>query len=142
MGIALIVFFAVILLLGSVALEREGADFAANVRFGKAEVVGYNQAEQSNGYTLLVRIPELNDDKLYNCIAGKGTNPWEYPEGAIVDVLYVPRTIEGINVIEAIYLKENQPVDKARIGKTMEQVAFALLGVDAILFIAGKVFGA
>lgn len=132
------VFFAIVLFFVGIAMEREGADFNANVRSGKAEVVGYDRAEQSNWYTLMVRIPELNDGKVYNCTAGKGINPSEYPKGTMVDVLYAPKTIAGIRVIEA-HLKDNPPADKARLGRIIEQLAFALLGVATILCIVGVV---
>lgn len=131
-------FFAIVLFFVGIALEREGADFNANARSGKAEVVGYERTAKSNWYELLVRIPDLNDGKIYNCTAGKGINPSEYPKGAIVDVLYAPKTIVGIRVIEA-HLKENPPADKARVGRIIEQLAFALLGVAAILCVVGIV---
>lgn len=131
-------FFAITLLIIGIALEREGTEFNANAQSGKAEVVGYDRAEQSNWYTLLVRIPKLNDGKFYNCTAGKSINTSEYPKGTIVDVLYAPKTIAGIRVIET-HLKENPPTDKARLGKKVELLAFALLGVSIILCIVGIV---
>ncbi len=134
-------FFTIVLFIVGITLEREGTDFIANARSGKAEVVGYERTAKSNWYELLVRIPDLNDGKIYNCTAGKGINPSEYPKGTIVDVLYAPKTIVGIRVIEA-HLKENPPADKARLGRIIEQLAFALLGVAAILCIVGIVASA
>lgn len=134
-------FFAIVLFIVGITLEREGADFNANVRSGKAEVVGYERTAKSNWYELLVRIPDLNDGKIYNCTAGKGINPSEHPKGTMVDVLYAPRTIVGIRVIEA-HLKDNPPADKAHLGRIIEQLAFALLGVAAILCIVGIVASA
>lgn len=136
-GAGTVVFFAVILLVVGVALERKAKSFNENVRSGKAEVVGYDRTNQSDWYTLLVRIPELNDGKIYNCTAGK-INLSQYPKGAIIDVLYAPKTIVGIKIVE-VHLCDNPPADSFRLGRGIKRFSLALLVLTAILIVVGLI---
>lgn len=130
-----IAFFAMVLLVIGAAMVSKGKSFNENKRYGVAEVVGYECAEQSNWYSLLVRIPELNDGKVYNCTAGK-INPSDYPKGKAVDVIYAPKKVAGIIFVEA-HLRKNPPADTVRIGQGIKKISIAMLVIAGILIVLG-----
>lgn len=132
-----VAFFAMVLLIIGAAMVSKGKSFNENKRYGVAEVVGYERAEQSNWYTLLVRIPELNDAKVYNCTAGK-INPSDYPKGKTVDIIYAPKKVAGIKFVEA-HLRENPPADTTRLGQSMKKISVAMLVIAGILIVLGIV---
>lgn len=132
---ASVAFFAFVLLIIGSAMERKGKSFNENTRQGVAEVVGYERAEQSNWYTLLIRIPELNDGKVYNCTAGK-INPSDYPKGKTVDIIYAPKKAAGIKFVEA-HLRENPPPDTTRLGIGIKKISVAMLVIAGILIVLG-----
>lgn len=134
---AIVSVFALALLIIGLAMEKSGKSFCANQRRGRAEVVGYRRAEESNWYTLLVRIPELNDGKFYSCSAGK-INLSDYPKGAVVDVLYAPKRVVGMNIVE-VHLLNNPPTNSVRIGHRIKVVSIVMLVAAVALAVAGIV---
>ena len=92
-----LLFIALLLLETGTILGKDSIVFESNKRIGKAEVVGYEH--QSSHHTMLVRLPELNDGKIYSCVAGK-IRTSDYPKGAVVDVYYAPEKVAGINIVE------------------------------------------
>lgn len=136
-GAGVVAFFAIVLLIIGVSLERSGKSFEENKRRGRAEVVGYDRADQSNWYTLLVRIPELNDGKLYNCTAGK-INISDYPKGAVIDVFYAPKKVAGMNIVE-VHLLDNPPADGSRLGSGIKKFCIAMFVIAALLAVVGVI---
>lgn len=130
-----VAFFAVVLLIIGVAMVSKGKSFHENKRYGKAEVAGYERGEQSNWYTLLIRIPELNDGKIYNCTAGR-INLSSYPKGAVIDIIYAPKRVANINFVEA-HLLDNPPADTIRLGTGIKKFAIAMFAIAGILIILG-----
>ena len=130
-----VAFFAIALLIIGVAMVSTGKSFHANKRYGKAEVVGYERADQSDWYTLLIRIPELNDGKIYNCTAGK-IDLSSFPKGTVIDIVYAPKKVAGIHFIEA-HLLDNPPADTTRIGTEIKKFAIAMLVIAGILVVVG-----
>lgn len=134
---AVIAFIAAVLLIIGAALVRQGKSFRENMRYGIAEVVGYERAEQSDWYTLLIRIPELNDGKVYSCTAGK-ISPAAYPKGKVVEIIYAPKKVAGIRFVEA-HLRENPPADTVRLGNGIKKISVAMLAIAGILVVSGIV---
>lgn len=134
----IIAFFAVVLLIIGIALESKGKLFAKNKRCGQAEVVGYERADQSDWYELLVRIPDLDDEKIYNCTAGK-INISQFPKGSVIDVSYAPKKIVGLNVVE-VHLLDNPPADSLKIGCGVKKISIAMFVIACILAIIGTIF--
>ena len=132
-----IAFIAFTLFIIGFSLGRQGSSFEKNKRMGQAEVVGYERGERSNWYTLLVRIPELNDGKIYNCTAGK-MNISQYPKGSVIDVLYAPKKVAGINVVE-VHLLSNPPADSSKVGRGIKKFSVAMLAIAVMLVVAGIV---
>lgn len=130
-----IAVFALALLIIGAALEKSGRSFRENQRKGLAEVVGYERAEQSNWYTLLVRIPALNDGKIYNCTAGK-IHLSQYPKGSVIRVLYAPKRIAGMNVVE-VHLLDDPPADSSRLGRGIKRVSIIMLVAAGVIAVAG-----
>ncbi len=127
--------FALALLIIGLATEKSGKSFCANQRRGQAEVVGYERINQSNRYTLLVSIPELNDGKIYNCTSGK-INLADYPKGTVVDVMYAPKKIIGISVVE-VHLSNNPPANSLRLGHGIKIVSIVMFVTAVVLAVAG-----
>lgn len=134
---AMVSVFALALLIIGLSMEKNGKSFCANQRRGWAEVVGYRRAEESNWYTLLVRIPELNDGKFYSCSAGK-INLSDYPKGTVVDVLYAPKRVVGMNIVE-VHLLNNPPKDSIQLGRRIKVASIVMLVAAAALTVAGIV---
>lgn len=130
-----IAFIAITLLIIGIALVSKGNSFHENKQYGKAEVVGYERADQSNWYTLLIRIPKLNDGKIYNCTAGK-IDLSSYPKGTVIDIVYAPKKLAGINYVEA-HLLDNPPADSTKLGSGIKKFAIAMLVIAGILVLVG-----
>lgn len=130
-----VAFLAIVLLITGIALVRQAESFNKNVRPGKAEIVGYDRTNQSDWYTLMVKIPELNDGNLYSCTARR-IDISQYPKGKTIDVLYAPKKTMGISIVE-VHLAENPPVDSSKLGLGFKRVAYALLVIGGILVITG-----
>lgn len=130
-----VAFFAIVLLIIGAAMVSKGKSFNKNKRYGAAEVVGYERAEQSNWYTLLIRIPELDNGKIFNCTAGK-INPSDYPKGKVIDIIYAPKKVAGISFVEA-HLRENPPADTTRLGQNTKKISVAMLVIAGILIVIG-----
>ena len=134
-GAAVVAFFSAVLLMIGIALEKSGKSFEDNKRRGRAEVVGYERADQSDWYTLLVRIPSLNDGKIYNCTAGK-INISHYPKNSVIDVFYTPKQIAGIKLIE-VHLLDKPPADSIKIGCGIKKVSYAMFFVAGVITVIG-----
>ena len=120
-----------------ISLEKQGRSFEQNKKSGKAEVVGYERADQSNWYTLLVRIPKLNDGKIYNCSAGK-IKISDYPKGSVIDVWYAEKKIVGLKVVE-VHLLNNPPADGMKIGSKIKKFSILLFALTAALAVVGLI---
>ncbi len=134
-GAAVTAIFGLTLLIAGIAIQSEEKQFEATARPGKAEVVGYDRADQSDWYTLLVSIQGLDDGKLYNCKSGK-INIGDYPKGTVVDVIYSPQNVAGINVVE-VRLASLPPTGRKRLGSVIHKIALALLVIAGILIVPG-----
>ena len=130
-----VMFFALVLWIIGIALKRQGKIFVENKRYCRAEVVGYERADQSDWYTLLVRIPDFDDGKIYSCSARKIDTAC-FPKGSVIDVLYAPRKVVGIKVVE-VHLLSNPPADGLKLGRRIEAVSVAMFLVASILSIIG-----
>lgn len=130
-GAIVVAFFAVVLLIIGVALGREARYFEQNKRAGQAEVVGYDRADQSEWYTLAVRIPALKDGKIYGCKSGK-INLSKYPKGTVVDVFYAPKKVAGIKVVE-VHLRDKPPANGAKVSRGIKAIAKVMLGIACVL---------
>lgn len=128
-------FFSLPLLMAGIILHKQNVNFNKNKRYGKAEVVGYDREEQSNFYQLLVKLPELNDGKLYNCHSGKSIDTFKYPKGTVVDVMYSPQKFMGINVME-VHLLEDLPTSKEKLSNYFKYISYLLL-LSIIFIIIG-----
>ena len=99
MILLLYIFIFALLLLGVIfcitgkMLLRSEQNFKQDMKFGQAEVVGYDREEESSWYSLVVRLYE--DGKIYNCKSKKSINTGDYPKGKIVDVIYARKKITG-----------------------------------------------
>lgn len=137
-GSGVILLIAIVLLIASVALRKQAESFKQNMRVGKAVVAGYDRADESNWYTLVVKIPALNDNSLYNCTGGN-IDTSKYPIGTEVDVLYAPKKIMGINMVE-VHLVENPPADSAKLSRGFKNIALALFAIAGIILVLGLLF--
>lgn len=133
---ALAVLAACLLIAAAFSKSRSNS-FQKNMRFGKAEVAGYEQAENSKVCILLVRIPEMNDGKLYSCSSGR-INTADYQVGKIVDVIYAVKRIAGIEYAE-VHLADNPPPEGARIASGFRIIALALFAISIILIAVGVI---
>ena len=95
---AIIAIFATTMLIAGIVLAKEEKAFHQNKRAGKAVIVGYDQDGQSDHHSLLVKIPALNDGKIYSCNVGK-TGSSKYFVGEEIDVIYADKKEFGINLI-------------------------------------------
>lgn len=129
----LLFFLFVVFLVAASALRKSARAFQEGARSGKAEVVGYEREERSSWYTLLVKIPALNDNMTHNCHAGK-IRIADYPKGAVIDVIYAEKRVMGIPVIE-VRLKENPPVSTAAVSAVFRAVSLVCLFL-ALVFCA------
>ena len=134
-GAIVILVFAIVFLITGIVLEREGKYFEAHKRNGKAEIVGYDSSPESSTYAFSVKILDLNDGKLYTCPAGKRILT-RYRKGDIVNVLYAPKRVVGLNVVE-VYLIDNLPRNRVNLGCTVKNISFVLLGIAIIMGIVG-----
>lgn len=134
---AALLFFALLFWLVGVFLQRSTQTFDRNQRFGRAEVVGYDRGEQSSHYSLLVRILDLDDGKLYNC-KSQHLDLAKYPKGAVVDVVYAPKRVMGIDVVE-VHLADAPPMNGAKFAAGLKIFALVLLIISGILVLAGIV---
>lgn len=132
-----IAFFALVLLIIGIALKRKGNDFEQNKKCGQAEVVGYTRSKELEDYTLLVRIPKLNDDNLYSCTSGK-IDLSHFPKGTIVDVLYAPIKVFGVDVVE-VHLIDVPPTDCLTLGLKFKKFSIILFIIACIFAVAGVV---
>lgn len=129
----LLLFLFVIFFVVAAALRKSADSFQEGARSGKAEVVGYERKERSSWYTLLVKIPALNDNMTHNCHAGK-IKIADYPKGAVVDVIYAKKQVIGIPVVE-VHLKENPPASTAAASTVFRFISLACL-LLALIFCA------
>lgn len=118
-----------------VSVQKNDRDFNERKRYGKAEVVGLTRSGQSDQYTLLVRIPELNDGKLYSCSAGR-IKASTYPKNSIVDIVYIKKTVAGFSIVE-VHLLKDPPKSHMIIGRIITWFAIALYLISSILIIIG-----
>lgn len=126
---------AFMLFITGMVLNKNGRSFNESKRYGYGEVVGYDCGDQSSRYTLLVRIPELHDGKIYNCKSGK-INIGNYPKGSVVNIIYAPKSIVGIEVIE-VYLSDCPPADSVALGKKFKILSIVMFVISCILMVAG-----
>lgn len=131
-GVIACVAFALLICGG--LLEKEGEDFRRNCRVAKAEVVGYDRSYE-RGSTLLVRIPERNDGKIYSCIVGSSLLE-TYPKGTMVDILYAAKKTMGIYVLQ-VQLRDDPPRDHGKTGHAMKKVSIAMLFIVVVLVVVG-----
>ena len=124
-----LIFFIV-----GIILRRNAGAFERGSRIGKAEVVGYTREERSSWYTLLVRLPELNDGKVYNCMAGT-IRTADYPKGTTVDVIYATRRVLGMDTVE-VHLMEKQPANQTAVATAFRTIAIFCLILAAAACIA------
>ncbi len=130
-----ILFFGMALLIISNAIIKNSDYFNSNKCYGQAEVVGYDQGEQTNRHTLLVRILGINDNNVYGCAAGKIIIS-DYPKGKIVDVIYAPKKSFGIRLKE-VHLRNNPPGNRTAIGNVIKKLAWGSVTVGLIMIFAG-----
>lgn len=116
-------------------LERQSRHFEENKRRGRAEVVGYQRAEESQRYLLTVRLLDANDGKTYPC-SGRGILPSRYPLGTVVDVQYTPQRVLGVQIMK-VQLFDAQPAKGIRIGMVIKRIAIVLLVITLLLTAAG-----
>lgn len=136
-GIALLL---AVIFLGVGAYLRKSADYFEEHKLsGVAEVAGYDHGEKSTYYTLLVSLPALNDDNLYNCASGP-IDPEDYPVGSQVNVYYAAKKTLGIPVVE-VHLANDPPSNDAVSGGAMKWIGIILLAVALCLAAAGLIFG-
>lgn len=128
-------FVGTVLMIIGVSTQKNERVFNEHKRYGKAEVVGLTRSGQSDQYTLLVRIPELNDGKLYSCSVGR-IKASTYPKDSIVDVVYVQKTVAGFSIVE-VHLLKDPPKSHMIIGKIITRFAIALYLISSILVIIG-----
>ncbi len=131
----IIMFIAIVLLILGISFIRQGESFQKNKRYATAVVVGYERAEKSNWYSLLIRIPELHNNNIYNCTGGR-IKPSAYPKGQAVDIVYAPKKTAGITFVEA-HLKDDPPADSARLGYGIRNISIAMLVIAGILIVVG-----
>lgn len=132
-------FLAICFAVVAIALRKRANAFANGKRYGKAVVVGYDSGEGSPSYSLLVKLPELNDGKLYNCSASRKRLA-KYPVGAVVDVAYAPVRVFGITAYD-VRLAEDSADDRRGVARAFAIVAFAM-GVAAVAFCVRALAGA
>lgn len=129
--------FVIVFLIIGVSIERLDKRFHENKRVGKAEIVGYHSTHDSEPNTLLVRILELNDGMLYGC----GYSEKKYGKctiGTVVEVLYAPMKIFGINVVQ-VYMLDNPPQNTTKLCKVIKIFALVLLFVAWLLAAIGLI---
>lgn len=126
-------FLFIIFSVVAVALRKSADAFQEGAQFGKAEVVGYEREEHSSWYTLLVKIPTLNDNMIRSCHAGK-IRIADYPKGTIVDVIYAKKQVMGLPVVE-VHLRENPPASTATASTVFRSISLACLFL-ALIFCA------
>lgn len=136
-GAATLLLFALLFWMVGAFLQRSTKEFECNQRFGQAEVVGYERGEQSSHYSLLVRIPELNDEKLYNC-KSQHLDLAKYPKGTMVDVVYAPKRVMGVDVVE-VQLADAPPASGAKFAAGLKIFSLVLLSISGILVLAGVI---
>lgn len=124
-----------VLLIIGVSAQKSERGFNEHKCRGKAEVVGLTRSGQSDQYTLLVRIPELNDGKLYSCSVGR-IKASTYSKNSTVDVVYAKKTVAGFSIVEVRLLKD-PPKSNMMIGRIITRFAIALYLISSILIIIG-----
>lgn len=144
MGIIVCSIFFLILtlslwMIGSM-LKKQGKEFEATKKQGRAEVVGYehNSGSNSTHYNLSVKLLDIDDDTISNCLTG-AVDAKTIKKGEVIDVVYGDTRILGIPTRE-IYLIGGAIPDKQKSGKIFGFVALgcAIIGVviDIILLLA------
>ena len=123
---------AIALLISGRIMQRSSEYFRKNRKSGKAVVVGYDRTEQSNWYSLKVKIPALGDNCTYGCSGGK-LDLSKYPVGTVVDVWYAPKKSLGLGMVE-IHLMENPPGDSGKIGRVITILSIFML-IIAVAFV-------
>lgn len=134
-GACVLLVFGIALLIIGLALKMISDNFKRNSREGKAVVVGYEQSDYTTWRTLLVKIPALNQERLYSCKGGK-ISMSKYPKGTVIDVIYTPKRFAGIDLTE-VHLKSNPPTDGMKIGNGIVYVSLAILVLACILTVIG-----
>ncbi len=134
---AVVAIFGFSLFVIGFALKRQVNRFMANARACRAEVIGYTRGGNSSWYTLLVKLIGAEDDGVYSCKSGK-INTWDYPKGTIINVVYSPQKMLGINFPE-IHLADNPPHGSIKLGRIIEWFGLALLVISVILVTVGIV---
>ena len=126
-GGAVIAIFATTMLIAGTVLAKEENTFRQNKRVGKAVIVGYDQEDQSNHHSLLVKIPALNDGKLYSCPIRK-TGSSDFSVGKEIDIFYANKKEFGVSLVE-VRLANAQVPNYHKISyifKTISWIAYAI----------------
>lgn len=124
---------AITLWICAYAIDRDNRDFEKNKQFGKAVVTSYNRVSQSDAYTLYVRMPELSDKNTYSCSHGK-INVGDYPPGKIVDVMYVPKKMAGINYAD-IRLIDSPPANRSGFARVLKIISIFIISIILLTYV-------
>lgn len=132
-GAGVVAFIALILNIIGKYSQHQADNFEEKKHIGKAEIVGYDQSSgnPTASYSLMVKIPELSDGKLYSCEPAM-TNLTEFPKGKTIDVLYAPVKIMGVDTVE-VHLISEPPVRKSKLGQKVKKLAKILMVTSLIL---------
>lgn len=116
-------------------LNKSDRNFKKNMRYGRAEVIGYDREEESDWYTLIVKLCDIADKSSYNC-KSKKINIADYPKGKLVDVVYAPKFVMGA-VWYDVRLNETGklPTEDGILAKGFETVGIICLILAVIIFI-------
>lgn len=116
-------------------LNKSNRNFKKNMRYGQAEVIGYDREEGSDWHTLVVKLCGISDKNSYNC-KSKKINIAEYPKGKRVEVVYAPKNIMG-SVWYDVRLNEagKFPTEDGILAKWFEIVGIICLILTVTIFI-------
>ena len=128
-GIAIL---AVILFFTGRSLRVREEQFCERKLRTMAEVLSISSGNPSTAFSLMVRLPVLEDRQIYTCAAGR-IKTADYPVGRMVEVEYAPVKLLSLRSVE-IRLVENPPLDRRRLGKALDIFATALLAI-AVCFV-------
>lgn len=125
------------IMIAAITTRKSRTQFDANKSTGKAVVCGYEQGPGTGHISSLIVHFEDDEDKInYSCPLGKGTNAADYPVGTIVDVIYAPVVMFGINSCE-VRLKDFPPPNSKSYESGFKTAAVILFIISLALIGTG-----